>query len=219
MCLPLAVLGGILAAGGTAAKFAGDSQASNARYNTFQAERSRQQALTSDQTARFQDSLDQVKGLTDPNAQAKAVGARESSLVSAIAPQPTAGAYLPGSSSAPAVVQTAADKASAGSAATSSALAHAIATMGGASDQALGVNTAIGRNSEKIGQLSSYKAGSAGVLDAEMRAASQKGSLLKGLGGFAQQIGLSALAGGAFKGFSMPGQMNAYGVAGSDGIV
>ena len=197
MCFPPAIIAGLAAAAvGTGAKYIGDKQAESASNATFSAERARQQAFTADQTAKFQDSLDRTKELTDPAQQEKAVAAREETLASAIVPASTAGSYLPGSSSAPSVVSTAQDKSAATSAATSSSLARAIATLGGVQDQKQGVDTAIGHNSSAIGQISGFRSGSAGVLNSEMKAAAQKGSFLRGVGGLAQQFGMMALSHG-----------------------
>jgi hypothetical protein len=69
--------------------------------------------------------------------------------------------------------------------------------MAGAGDQKLGLDTAIGRNSGNIAQIANFRAGSAGVLDAEMRAAAHKGETLRSIGKFMQQLGMAALTGGA----------------------
>lgn len=186
-----------LAVAGSAAKYAGDRASQSARERTFQAERLRQQGLENQQTAQFQDSLDKAKAVVTPEAQNAAAQAREGTLAHAIVPaSATNGAYLPGSSSAPSVVATASDKAAATGQQTSLGLAHALAALGGTGDQLQALNTGIGRNSERIGQLGGYRAGSAGVLDSEMTAASHKGDFLNGIGGLAQQIGMASLGGG-----------------------
>lgn len=189
MCFPFAIPLALMAAG-TVANYFGEKQASHASENAFNSERDRQSNLSDQQTARFQDSLDKTQAMLDPAAVAAAANKREASLASAIVPaSQTNAAYLPGSDSAPSVVATAADKAGEGSKATSLNLAHAIAALGGTGDQLQTLNTGIGRNSESIGQLGGFKAGSMGVLDSEMQAAAQRGSFLRGIGGLAQTIG------------------------------
>lgn len=200
MCLPLLPLA--LAAAGTVANFIGQKQAERASTRAFSSEHDRQEALTGRQTAHFQDSLDKTAGVLDPAAEAAATEKRNSALSAAIVPQSAEGNYLPGSSSAPAVVAAAADKAGAKSEANSRSLAHALAALSANGDQMQGLNIGIGRNSQEIGQLGGFKAGSIGVLDSEMKAAAQKGAFLRGIGGLAQQIGAawlgaSALGGGA----------------------
>lgn len=187
MCVPLIPLA--LFAAGTVAKFIGEKQAEKARNTTFNAERDRQKAFEGEQTAKFQDSLDQTKGMQDPAAQAAAAAKREDTLASAIVPASAPGNYMPGSSSAPSVVATASDAAGAKSAENSASFARALAALGGTTDQMQGLNIGIGRNNQSIDQIGGFARGSMGVLDGEMKAASAKGGFLRGVGGLAQQIG------------------------------
>lgn len=187
MCIPLLPLA--LMAAGTFAKYLGEKKAERAREQTFNAERDRQKAMTDEQQARFQDSLGRTQDLLDPAMQQAAQQKRESSLASVIVPANANGSYMPGSSSAPAIVAGAADKVNAEGAASSSQLARALAALGATGDQMQGLNIGIGRDAQQIGQIGGFKAGSAGVLDAEMQAAAQKGAFLRGIGGLAQTIG------------------------------
>lgn len=205
MCVPLLVAGAIAAAAGTAAKFFGEKQAERARERTFNAERDRQEKLSGQQTERFQDSLNRTQEMASPAAMAAAAAAREGSLAAAIVPQGERGSYLPGSSSAPSVVAAASDRAGAESAATSSQFARAMAALAGTGDQMQDLNIGIGRNSQQIGQIGGFKAGSMGVLDSEMQAASAKGGFLRGIGGLAQQLGMAAMSSGAGAGGSAAG--------------
>lgn len=205
MCLPLLAIGAIATAAGTAAKFFGEKQAERARDKTFNAERARQEALSQQQQARFQDSVDRTGAMTDPAAHAQATAAREGVLADVITRSGAPGGYLPGSSSAPALVATATDKAGAKSEANSMSLAHALAALGATGDQMQGLNIGIGRNSQQIGQLGGFKAGSMGVLDSEMKAAAAKGGFLRGIGGLAQQLGMAAMSGGMGGGGSAAG--------------
>lgn len=213
MCFPFAIPLALMAAG-TVANYFGQKQAERASETTFNAERDRQSDMTDQQTARFQDSLDKTKGMLDADAIAAAANKREQSLAGAIVPATqTNAAYLPGSDSAPNVVATATDKAAEGSKATSLNLARSIAALGGTGDQLQALNTGIGRNSEGIANLSSFKAGSMGVLDSELKAAAQKGSFLRGIGGLAQTIG------GAWLGASaMPGLVGGAGATGGHSL-
>lgn len=199
MCLPLLPLA--LAAAGSLASYIGQRKADKAQNKAFNTERDRQKDLGDQQTARFQDSLSKTEGMLDPAAVAAAANARETSLANAIVPTAQT-AYLPGSSSAPTVVQDASVRAGEGSRATSLNLARTLAALGGTGDQLQALNTGIGRNHEAIAQLGTAKAGSLGVLDSEMKAAAQKGSTLRNLGGLAQTIGsawLGSSMGGAPK--------------------
>lgn len=191
MCVPFLPLA--LAAAGTVAKFIGDKQQQNAREKTFNAERDRQKAFTDQQQARFEDSLHRTQATTDPANMDAAAQRRESVLSHVIVPQSAEGSYLPGSSSAPTTVATASDAAGAHSAAVSQGLAHAIAALGGTGDAMQNLNIGIGRDAQSIGQIGGFKAGSLGVLDAELKAAEQKGAFLRGIGGLAQQIGTTWL--------------------------
>ena len=205
MCLPLLAIGAIASAAGTAAKFFGEKQAERARDKTFNAERARQEALSQQQQGRFQDSVDRAGNMADPASHATATAAREGSLASAIVSHDAPGSSLPGSSSAPALVATAADKAGSKADASSRSLAHALAALGATGDQMQGLNIGVGRNSQQIGQIGGFKAGSLGVLDSEMQAASAKGGFLRGIGGLAQQLGQAAMMGGMGGGGSAAG--------------
>lgn len=205
MCLPLIPLA--LAAAGTFASYMGQKSAERAQTRAYSAEHDRQEALTGQQTAHFQNSLDRTKGMLDPAAEAAATENRNSALSAAIVPQSAEGSYLPGSSSAPAVVAAASDKAGAKSDANSRSLAQALAALSSTGDQMQGLNIGVGRNSQNIGQLGGFKAGSMGVLDSEMKAAARKGATLRGLGGLAQQIGGAWLGAGG----SAPGVVGSAG--------
>lgn len=188
MCDPFSIALALTAAGSVSTYF-GQQQAARAKESTFNAERQRQQDLSDQQTSRFQDSLDKTRAASSEESMANAAKARESTLASAIVPKGAESSYMPGSSSAPAVVATATESANAGGRAQSEGLARALAALGGTTDQLNTLNTGIARNSESIGQLGSFKAGSMGVLDSEMQAAASKGSFLRGVGGLASTIG------------------------------
>jgi hypothetical protein len=188
--LPLALI-----AGGSIVKQFGNSKANHAEWNAFNAEDQRQKAFTDQQQHSFEDSLGSASSVYDPAAIAKAAGARDAVLQTTVAPV-NEGTYLPGVSSAPAVVHGQAEGAANATHAQASALASALARLGGVNDQILGANINSAHNAARIGQLGSFKAGSAGVLDSEMKAAAHKGAFLRGIGGLAQQIGMT-MAGNA----------------------
>ena len=197
MCGPFAIPLALMAAG-SVAKFFGEQQAAHAKVATFNNERNRQMAFDAQQTDAFKDSLAKTQEMQGADAVNKAADAREGTLASAIVPgAATTGSYLPGSSSAPSVVNTAQDVADKGSEAKSRGLAHALAALGGSNDQFQQLGTAYGRNSDQISQLGSFKSGSMGVLPAEMDAAAAKGGFLRGIGGLAQTIGSAWLGGSA----------------------
>lgn len=69
--LPLALI-----AGGSVAKFVGNTQANHAEWNTFNAEQQRQHNLTDQQQHSFEDSLGGAGKVYDPAAMAKAADNR-----------------------------------------------------------------------------------------------------------------------------------------------
>lgn len=188
--LPLAIL-----AGGTGMQYLGSRQAERAQTRTYEAERARQQNLTREQQNLFDEALARASAMAGDDAQAAAIAAREAPLVEAVS-APGAGDYLPGSSSAPAVVRTSAERAGEGQRAESRSLARTIARLSGFGDQLFDNNIFAARDAGRIGQLGSFMAGSASAADSEMRAAANKGSTLRGIGSLAQAIGAAALGGG-----------------------
>lgn len=198
MCLPVLALAGIGAAiGGTGLKFFGEKKAASAKERTFVKEQDRQKAFGVEQNARFQDSLAQTASVVDPAAVAKAAGAREAVLNAAThSAGPGADGYLPGSASAPSVVNDAAVRAGAASDAATSNLARTLAALGGTTDQLGTTDRGIGRNSMDIAQIGGFRRGSLDVLPAEMTAAAAKGKNLRAIGGLAQQIGMAMATSG-----------------------
>ena len=187
MCDPLTA-SIALAVLGTGATYVGQQKAASAQERAFNAERIRQNGLSEEQARRFQDSIAKTTDEFDPASVAKAKGDREAVLVNA-APVSAASSYLPGASSAPAVVKTANDKAQGEARGRTLDLASAIAALGGTGDQLQRLNIGIGRNSEAIDQAHRFKTGSTGVLQDELSAAAMKGTGLRTIGGLAQQIG------------------------------
>lgn len=198
MCLPALALAGIaLAAGGVGMKYFGEKKADHALTHTFNREHDRQKAFEQDQIAAFQDSLNGAKTLADPAAMAAAAARREAVLNSVTkSAAPAAAGYLPGSSSAPAIVNDHATAAGAKADAGTHSLAAAIASMGGMGDQFLNNDINTAHNSQTIGQIGGFRGGSLDVLQSEMEAAKQKGKTLRTLGSLAQTIGQSMLTGG-----------------------
>lgn len=192
--LPLA-----LVAAGSIGQYFGNKKAENAQARAFFTERERQKSFTEDQQGLFDDSLKRTGELQDPEAQQRATSARDTFL-RALLPSAESASYLPGSSSAPSVVHTAADSASSAQRAESGGLAAAMARLSGLNDQIFDTNIMSNRNAGRIGQIGSFKMGSASALDPEMRAAAHKGSFLRGAGQLAQQIGMAMLSGGAGRG-------------------
>ena len=195
MCDPISI-GLAVAAAGTVAKYAGDQQAKRATVGAYTAEQARQKEKTAQQDQLLDQSYQTASKLKDPNAQQEAVDARRAQFIAALNARPADQAYLPGQDSAPQVVADAASARGARQDAYSQQQAEALARMTGFGDQLFGTQIQLGRNSQGIGQLGRDKANSAGVLDAEMRAAQFKGSTLRGLGDLAQMIGTSMAGGG-----------------------
>jgi hypothetical protein len=199
MCIPMTIplILSLAATGiGGALNYMGAQQSQNARESAFNAEQRRQKGFDKEQAGRFQDSLGETATLLDPNDQRKHVAAREGALADAIvSAAPDKGGYLPGSSSAPAIVNAAAEKAGAASDARSMGLARALATLGGQTDAMLKNDINIHRNSGIIDQIGGFKRNSINVLDQEMIDASHKGDKLKSLGSFVQALGSAASMG------------------------
>jgi hypothetical protein len=190
MCLPLAIIGGALMAAGAGAQYFGQKKADHALTKTFNSERDRQHAFEADQVARFQDSLDGVKGMTDPAAQAAAASNRLNAFKAVTTDaNPIATGYLPGVTSAPSIVKTAGERAGAKANAATASLSQALANMSGFGDLQLANNIDIGRNSQSIGQIGGFMRGSLDALQPELDAAKQKGGNLRMLGSLAQSIG------------------------------
>lgn len=191
MCLPALAIAGIatsLLGGGL--QFLGQRKADKAANATFNRERSRQKSFEKEQVGKFEDSLASTRELQDPAAQAAAAAKREGELAEAAkSADPKVSGYLPGSSSAPSVVATAAEKAGAASDARTSQLAKSLAALGGTADQLQQNDIRIGRNSQEIDQLRYFKRNSLELLPHEMEAAKQKGSKLRTLGGLVQTFG------------------------------
>lgn len=204
MCGPWALpLAFALSGVGGGLQFAGERQGQNAQMAQYEAERARQQHFTQQQQGMFEDSLSRAAAMATPASQAAAVAAREAPLVAAIRPAgPTD--YLPGSSSAPAIVHAAADRAEASQRAGSTGLAAALARVGGFGDQLLDTSIMNSRNAGRIGQIGSFMQGSNAASQAEIAAAANKGATLRGLGSIAQQIG-QAMAMGAGGGAKVVG--------------
>lgn len=198
MCFPPAIIAGAaLALGGMGMQYVGQRKADKAQSRTFTREQARQKQFQGEQNARFEDSLNSSRELTDPNAVADAVAARAASYAEAAkSAAPAAEGYLPGSSSAPSIVATAAQEAGAKADANTASLGQALAQLGGFGDQLQKTNIQIGRDSQTIDQIGGFKRGSMDVLQSELDAAKQKGQTLRTLGGLAQSIGQMALSGG-----------------------
>lgn len=197
MCLPLAVIGGILAAAGSVAQYAGQKKADHALSATFNTERDRQHSFENDQVAKFKDSLSSVGNLADPTAQAAAAANRLSAFDSVTQnADPVASGYLPTVGSAPQIVATEGARAGAKSAAATGSLARALASMSGFGDLQQKTNIDIGRNDQSIGQIGGFMKGSLDALQPEMDAAKLKGGNLRMLGSLAQSIGSSMISGG-----------------------
>lgn len=192
------MIGAALMAAGGGMKYFGEKKADKAQSRAWNRERSRQKQFDSEQQGRFEDSLESTRSLTSSDDIAAAVAARASkydaATKSAAGPE---GGYLPGASSAPSVVATAAQEAGAKADANTASLGQALATLGGFGDQLQGVNIDIGRNSQTIDQIASFKRGSLDALQPELNAAKLKGGTLRTLGGLAQTIGRMVMTSGA----------------------
>lgn len=194
MCLPVAVAGALLA-GGAGLSYLGNRQAQKAQMRTFRAEQARQQAMDAEQQGLFAGSLDKMKALQGGGEDAAVANRKEAFIQALEAGRPRQDA-LPGMDRAPAQVGAAANKVIGAQHVASENTADAMARMGGMGDALFKANIGIGRDAQQIGQIGKNRANSAGILDAELAAAAQKGAFLRGLGALAMQIGASAAMGG-----------------------
>lgn len=194
MCLPAAI-GAALLVGGTGLKYLGEKKAQRAQSRAEEAERARQADLSNQQQAAFADSLSRAGAVADPAEMSRAREARESRLVEAIT-APSRADYLPGAGSAPQIVATEQARAQGQQQADSRGLAAALAAMGGTDDQLFELGIGMGRNAQTIGQRARDKGNSANILQSELRAAAQKGALLRGIGSLAQTVGSGSLTAG-----------------------
>jgi flagellar capping protein FliD len=198
MCLPVLAIAGLAAmAGGAGLNYLGQQKADHALSHTFNKERSRQQEFEAEQNAKFQDSLNSTANVADPAAEAAAAARRTQALTAATKSVAAPGMFMPGSSSAPAVVNAEATAAGKRADTRTSALAAALGSLGGMGDLMQANNIDIAHNSGDIAQIGGFKRGSLDVLQSEMDAAKRKGSTLRTLGGLAQSIGQAMLSGGA----------------------
>lgn len=196
MCDPFSIAAAALTIGGGLAQSMGAAKAQKAQAAAYQGERKRQKNFDKQQQGLFADSLRQTGDLQDPNAQQGAIDKRAAVLESGVKPTADIASYLPGSSSAPAVVATAADSASAGRRAETMQLADALARMGAPGDQLLHTNLGLQRNAGAIDQVAGFKRNSSEILPMELQAAASKGSTLRGIGSLASTIGQAYLGGG-----------------------
>lgn len=199
MCDPISIGIALTVAGGISNSL-GNRAAARAQERANNAERARQIAMTAEQQGYLDNTLERTRETAAPEGQEAATRAREEVLTGATMPAAEQGSYLPGASTAPAVIGQAAESARGESRADSMAFARALAKLGGAGDSLFSLGIASGRNADKIGQTGSFKRGSAGVLDSELQAAAQKGATLRGLGQLAMSVGSSVAGAGAFGG-------------------
>lgn len=196
MCFPPLLVGAALLGAGGVAKYFGDRKAEKAQMREQDRERARQAAMDQQQQAVFEDSLSKSGDVADPAAMAAAAARREDALHSAMLPPQAAASFLPGQSASPSIVQRQEARAVGRSGAEARALATALAALGGTGDQMQTLEIGLGRNNNRLAQLARDKAGSADAHALELEAAKQKGAFLRGLGGLAMQLGMSAATAG-----------------------
>lgn len=191
-----AIVGSALFAGGSAANYVGNQKAERAQKSAYSAEKRRQDDLTAQQDALFQNSLDRTGGVASQEGQDEAAAARKAAFVEALGGKSPDQGFLPGSSTADAAVGENANRVVATQDAFSDQQAGALAKLTGFGDQMLDANILNARDAGAVNQLSTSKRASAGVLDAELQAAARKGGTLRGLGSLATQLGTMALTAG-----------------------
>lgn len=214
MCLPVLAIAGLAAmAAGTGMQALGQSQADHAMTRTFNTERTRQQGYEAKEQQDFKNSLASTQNtVLSPEAQAAAVANRQGEYDAVTKSATPAGSYLPGSPSAPSVVNAGNTVIGQAADAHTAGLGHALASLGGTNDLMQQNDINIGRDRQDVAQQADFGRGSMNVLPAELDAAKRKGSTLRTLGGLAQSIGSMMVSGGATGGFSpaavSPGMLN-----------
>lgn len=196
MCDPLTIAGLALTAGSTVANYMGNQQVMNARNDALRAERIRQAGLDKEAAAlnvHAQDKYQDFQG--QEGARAAELGDYFSNQT---VPEPAAdsGSGLPSSGSNIVVNEEAAQRLKAREFTNRTGMALGQLRAFGDVLGELGRGTA--RDASLIGQIGSFKQGSAGVLPYELDAASSKGDGMKlfgdvlgGLGSVATGAGLS----------------------------
>lgn len=209
MCFPPAIIAALaLSVGGAGLKYAGDKKAASAQEKVNMAERVRQKAMTQEQQVAWEDNLSKAGEVTDPAAMKAAADKREGFLKTAVTPAGDLQNYLPGNQSAPQIINDARTASVAKEKASAGGLAAALAALGGTTDQMQNLNIGVGRNAQAIGQIARNKAGSAALLDQDLKVASFKGGTLRGLGQLAQMVGSAISMGssaGMFGAGAIPG--------------
>lgn len=190
----MAIIGATALAGGTAASYAGNKQAQKAQLNVFNAEQARQKDFQSRQDALFTQALDASRNLAGADTDA-AEASRKAAFIAALNGRTPNQDYLPGSSSADVAVAEGQNKVVGQQRGESEGMASAKARLEGLGDALFSNRIAAGRRAQEMGQLSSFRRGSAGVLDSELTAAANKGANLRGIGQLATAIGTTMLGG------------------------
>lgn len=190
----MAIIGATALAGGTAASYAGNKQAQKAQLNVFNAEQARQKDFQARQDALFTQALDASRNLAGADTD-NAEMQRKAAFISALNGRAPNQDYLPGSSSADAAVAENRNKVVGEQRTESENLAGAKARLEGLGDALFSNRIAAGRRAQEMGQISSFRRGSAGVLDSELASAANKGANLRGIGQIATAIGTSMLGG------------------------
>ena len=190
----MAIIGATALAGGTAASYAGNKQAQNAQLNVFNAEQGRQKDFQTRQDALFTQALDASRGLAGADTD-NAEASRKAAFIAALNGRLPNQDYLPGSSSADAAVAEGQNKVVGQQRADSEGMASSKARLEGFGDALFSNRIAAGRRGQEMGQISSFRRGSAGVLDSELTSAANKGSNLRGIGQIATTIGSTMLGG------------------------
>jgi hypothetical protein len=180
--------------------------------NVFNAEQGRQKGFQDQQDALFQAALNRSSGLAGADTDA-AEANRKAAFISALNGRAPNQEYLPGSSSADAAVAESGNKIVGAQRADSEGLASAKARLEGFGDATFANSIAGGRTAQQMGQISSFRRGSAAALDPELLAAMNKGANLRGLGDLAIALGTSALGGSVGAGLGFGG--TAAGATGS----
>ncbi|API60529.1 hypothetical protein BSL82_15600 [Tardibacter chloracetimidivorans] len=204
-----------LAVGGSVAQYFGNQRAENAMMARHNVEQGRQKRMSAEQDALLGESYESAEKLRDDT---DAVSARKAAFIDALNSRSDNQDFLPGN--APAIVAESNNKVVGEQRARSQQQAEALANLTGMGDQLLDTNVSLGRLGQQIGQIGTSKARSAEVLDAELRAAAQKGSTLRGLGGLAQMVGSAWLGANAFTGLgsgATASQAVSHGAGGSSG--
>ncbi|MBL26156.1 MAG: hypothetical protein CMM50_01200 [Rhodospirillaceae bacterium] len=181
MCDPISIGSALLTVAGSAAQAAGARKAEKARDQAIAAERMRQDEFGRQSEIQFGDALEEHTRDRQDEKMGDAMQRRQQAFERVNARRPSA-ERTPGSSRAPAVIQSEAKSQNARADRRSGAEASAQASLGSWADLLLSGAQARQRAGDQVNAINSFRRGSLDVLPLEVQAAGRRGRGLWNLG-------------------------------------